>query len=202
MIKFTRLMNVTCQWNKILALGAHPDDVELGCGGFLQKFGGHVICVTRSYNYKNIEREFQKGTKMLGVTSELWDLPHRELSDSRQKLLEALLRCKESYDTVLIPRPGDVHQDHKVLTEEAQRAFKFKTLLYYELPWNQMTPWYNNLYCVLTREQMDIKISAIEVYTQDRRYLKSWNIEALARVRGTQCSMELAEAFEIARMRV
>jgi LmbE family N-acetylglucosaminyl deacetylase len=65
---------------RILFLGGHPDDIELGCGAFLHKIAGYseVRCITLSDNsrnpeLKNIVSEHLASLKTLGVLAELAD---------------------------------------------------------------------------------------------------------------------------------
>jgi len=83
----------------------------------------------------------RKATSVLGIKPEnviLLDYKVRYFGRERQRILEDLVRIGREYSTdlVLTPSMGDVHQDHSTITREAIRAFKTKTILGYELPWN------------------------------------------------------------------
>lgn len=66
------------------------------------------------------------------------DFAVRKLSYSRQDVLEELVRLNRSLQPQMVfcPTLGDLHQDHSVVAQEALRAFKTKTILGYEVPWN------------------------------------------------------------------
>ena len=99
-----------------------------------------------------------------------------------------------------MPSLDDVHQDHKTVAEEGLRAFKNKTILGYELIWNNLK--FNaDCFVSLSEKDIDLKLSALQEYkTQfNRPYMKKEFIYSLARVRGVQISCELAETFEVIR---
>ncbi|HEY7879138.1 MAG TPA: hypothetical protein VIC55_12975, partial [Gemmatimonadaceae bacterium] len=95
----------------------------------------------------------------------------------------------------------DIHQSHEVVYAEARRAFKFTTLLGYELPWNSMD-FPMDVFITLSREEVETKVAAINAFaTQKRRLFFSNDIVGdLARVRGKQVGREYAECFELIRL--
>jgi LmbE family N-acetylglucosaminyl deacetylase len=84
---------------------------------------------------------------------------------------------------------------------EARRAFKYMTILGYELPWNSIE-FSMDAYVVVTKEDVDAKIAAINAYkTQKHRMFFSNDIVGdLARVRGKQIGHQYAECFELVRL--
>ncbi len=110
---------------KILALGIHPDDAELGCGGtvILAARGGHDVSIvdlsrgTSSSNGTPEERaaEAAEAARVLGVRTRLnLDLPDTRIqseNDEQTALVVACLR-KERPDVVLVPSSDDPHPDH------------------------------------------------------------------------------------------
>ena len=99
-----------------------------------------------------------------------------------------------------MPSSFDIHQDHKVLQVEAIRAFKFATILGYELPWNNLES-KMSYYNVISNEDLQLKKTAIsEFYSQsDRFYAKRDRVEVTLKFRGLQINKEYAEAFEVIR---
>lgn len=129
---------------KVLAIGAHYDDVELGCGGTLHKLiqgGAEVMYLGLSSCYKpELISECQLACKVLGIqTLELFNYPVRRFHEHRQEILDTLIKFRDKFqpDIVYTHSSNDLHQDHKVVFEESFRAFKNYTLFGYNFQWNQ-----------------------------------------------------------------
>jgi len=130
---------------RILFLGAHPDDIELGCGAFLHHILPHseVRCVTLSGNHKNPElknivQEHLTSLSVLGVLREqiiIERFETRKLPQQRQEVLEYLFQQGLDFkpDMVFVHTKSDIHQDHNVVTEEALRAFRGTTILGFDV---------------------------------------------------------------------
>ena len=99
-----------------------------------------------------------------------------------------------------MPSLNDIHQDHKTIAEEGLRAFKNRTVLGYELIWNNLK---FNTDCFVSLDKNDIekKVEALSKYkTQEgREYMSKEFIFALAKARGIQIGVEYAESFEVIR---
>ncbi len=119
---------------KLVAFGAHPDDVELAAGGTLARAaaGGHHVLIadlTRGERATNgtpeeREREAIAAARLLGVERTCLGLPDTGLarSDEQQALaLVALLR-RERPDLVLAPTGRDAHPDHVETHHLVRRA--------------------------------------------------------------------------------
>jgi LmbE family N-acetylglucosaminyl deacetylase len=87
------------------------------------------------------------------------------------------------------------------LAQEAVRVFKFSTLLCYELPWNNFDFRTTLFYC-LEEKHVEEKMRALACYKSQahREYMKPEFIKSLAKVRGVQAGVPLAEVFEVVRM--
>jgi LmbE family N-acetylglucosaminyl deacetylase len=196
---------------RILALSPHPDDIELGCGGFLAKHRKDDIKVVYFSDCKESLGDLPKLTliyealrsvSVLRVNYGLFCYQVRRFSESRQDILEDLARLNADFnpDLVLIPSASDVHQDHKVIHEEAIRAFKFTNTLAYELPRNCRG--FNPTHFVaLNDKQVAQKIEMIQCYQSQidlgRNYFGVEQIRANLMFRGNQISTKYAEAFEV-----
>ena len=103
-------------------------------------------------------------------------------------------------DLVFMPCENDVHQDHHTIFQEGLRAFKFTTILCYELPWNNFS--LNTVSFIhLSEKQIETKIKALKEYRSQahRAYASEEFIRALAITRGTQIGTRYAETFEVKR---
>lgn len=201
--------------NKILVLAPHADDGEFGCGASVKRFSeeGHeiyyaafspcTISMPEGSKDHQLYAELERAVSHLGIDSDhifKFEFPVRNFPEHRQAILDELisLRKKINPSIVLLPNSDDVHQDHQVIHNEGLRAFKFASILGYELPWNNQQ--FNSNYFVKVDEShLDAKVKAISEYKSQsfRPYMNKEFFAGLARVRGIQSNNEFAEAFEL-----
>jgi len=165
---------------KILILAPHTDDGEFGCGGTINKLieeGNDVYYVAFSPCKKSVQSKYpsdilvtevKAAVKELGVKKEnlmLLDYEVRTFNYHRQEILDDIIKLRTGInpDMVFIPALTDLHQDHKTVAEEALRAFKFTTILSYEMPWNNIS-FQTSCFFKLSEENLNRKIKALEKY--------------------------------------
>jgi LmbE family N-acetylglucosaminyl deacetylase len=205
------------QKKKILVLAPHTDDLEFGCGGTIAKLieeGNMVYCAAFSACRQSVREEFPEdiliteikaASTILGIKLEnliLFDYNVRTFNYHRQEILDDILRLKTNLqpDIVFIPALTDLHQDHFTIAQEGFRAFKFSSLLSYELPWNNLS--FNTASFMKLEERHILKkIDAVNEYKSQahRPYANEEFIRALARTRGVQINTNYAECFEVIR---
>ncbi|MFH1656597.1 MAG: PIG-L deacetylase family protein [Candidatus Nealsonbacteria bacterium] len=205
---------------KILVLGAHPDDVELGCGGAIAKLieeGQEVFYIVFSKCEKSIpegfpknilEEEVKKAAGKLGIKKEnikVLSYPVRDFPQYRQDILEDLVKLRKEInpDIIFLPSSYDFHQDHITIYEEGLRAFNQRTILGYELPWTNRFFGYS-AFMALDEKYLEIKIEAIKNYASQskRKYMNSEFIKGWANMRGMQSNTKYAEAFETIQLKL
>lgn len=205
-------------WKKILILSPHTDDGEFGCGGSIAKFveeGKEVYYAAFSTAEESLppelpsnilEVEVRKATKILGIPPEnlmVYNFQVRKLNYIRQEILEELVKIKREIepDLVFMPSPADLHQDHHTVAMEGMRAFKQRSILRYEIPWNNIT-FHTMAFVRLEKRHVEKKIEALKAYESqsDRFYATEDFIRSLARTRGVQIGTEYAETFEAIRL--
>jgi len=191
----------------ILILAPHTDDGELGCGGTISKkieLGYEIHYVAFSYcGSDTLKHEVGLACKILKTKSlTLFSYPVRTFSTKRQEILDDMIKLRENIlpDIVFVPAPQDVHQDHQTITSEALRAFKFSSIIAYEMPWNNFS-FHTNHFVILSEKDINNKCAALACYKSQhhRPYCNSEFIKSLAMVRGTQINTQYAESFEILR---
>jgi len=195
----------------VLAVGAHPDDVEVGCFGTLLKHrdAGHEVTVAittrggygkRTWN--QIEEESKNASKILGIDYIVLDnkIGHYEMNwKTVSELDDIISRC--AIDTVYTVWHGDSHQDHRLTFQNVLAACRTKSVrnLYccemseYSYRSNST---FNARYFVDISRFIEKKIQAVKAY---KSYITPKHIDAilgLARHRGLACDTEYAEAFE------
>lgn len=205
--------------SRVLVLAPHTDDAELGCGGTMARmledgvdlwvaaFSTARASLPPGADPDTLKVEFEEAMSILGIPDDrvlVYDYVVRELSYSRQEVLEELVKLRAELDPemVLIPSGSDLHQDHQVLHNEGLRAFKEITLWGYELPWNHIT-FPAQAFVTLEEHHLEAKWEALQAYRSQlekgRRYFEREFITGLARVRGVQVKSRYAEAFEVMR---
>ncbi len=202
---------------RILVLAPHTDDGEFGCGGTISKFideGNDVYYAAFSACQQSVLPQFpsdilitevKEATKILGIKKEnllLFDYDVRTFGYQRQDILDDLIKIRAEIQPELIfmPTITDIHQDHHTIAEEGMRAFKFNSILSYELPWNNFS-FSTSCFVHLEEQYIQTKVNALQAYQSQahRSYSDEDFIRSLARTRGVQIGSKYAEAFEIVR---
>lgn len=193
----------------ILAIGAHPDDIELGCGGYIMKAkdsGAKVYGLTMTRGEKGAdsagrrEEELKKAAKFMELDG-FWvlDLPDTCLKDTITGMKDAIEeKIKEVGATVVLTHtPIDIHSDHQAVFEATKVAARNVSVFCYE---DVSTPreFVPNYYCDLAG-YIDDKMRLITFHkTQGAKtYMDPEVIKGRAAHRGLQCGMQYAEAFRI-----
>ncbi len=204
-------------FQKVFILAPHTDDGELGCGGTIRKliengldvyyiaFSTAEESVPDGFVKNQLEIEVKNATKVLGINESnliIYKYPVRKLNYARQDILENLIELRGKYnpDLIFMPSLHDIHQDHTTIAQEGLRAFKNKTILGYELIWNNLK-FDTDCFISLKKEYIQTKANALSKYiTQEgRAYMSEEFIFALAKTRGIQIGVEYAESFEVIR---
>lgn len=123
----------------VLAIGAHPDDAELGCAGFLLKAKARglttgIVCLTRGEmsvfgDPETRAAEAEAAARVLGVdTFQLLDQPDALLEPSTENALRVVRLLRELRPRlVLTPHCDDHHPDHVVVCRLVERAIYLAT---------------------------------------------------------------------------
>jgi LmbE family N-acetylglucosaminyl deacetylase len=196
--------------NVILAIGAHPDDIELGCGGTIRAAsaaGKRVVAVfltkgEKSGDPKTRSMESKEALAILGVKEVYFgDFPDTEIPNSC-KVIDFLENFFDTTkpETVLTHTVNDVHQDHRQVGWQSLSAFRnVPRLLAYETP--RATGAFNPAYFVDISNQVQYKWDALKCHLsqKQKRYLAYESMVNLSTFRGSQVNLSAAEAFEVVR---
>jgi N-acetylglucosamine malate deacetylase 1 len=210
-------MDIT-KFRNVLVLAPHTDDGELGSGGTIAKliesnatvyyaaFSTAEKSVPDGFPKDILKTEVKNATFKLGIESSnllIYNYEVRKLNYVRQEILEKLIDLRKQIDPdlVLLPSLNDIHQDHSTVAQEGLRAFKQKTILGYELIWNNLT-FSTSCFVKLDSSHIEKKCQALKEYKsqQHRDYISEEFVKSLAKTRGVQIGSHYAEAFEVIRL--
>lgn len=197
---------------RLLALGAHPDDVEIGAGGTLltlaRRHAGlqaRIVVLTgtpeRAAEAAAAAPAFMPGCE---VSVTVHDLPDGMVPAYWGRAKEAL-RAEGDFapDVVLAPSRLDAHQDHRLLAELVPQVLRDALVLGYEIPkWDGdlMQP---SVYVPLSESVARHKVRLLHEHYQSQSG-KDWFDEAvflgLARLRGVECRSPYAEGFSCSKL--
>jgi LmbE family N-acetylglucosaminyl deacetylase len=198
---------------RILAIGPHSDDIELGCGATLaratESYNSVIDYVVFSpgYNNPDIKQECAKASIEIGVKPEHFHFntfSARHLHASRQEILNILIEEGKEFkpDLIIGPSVHDIHQDHSVVAHEMVRAFKDRPIFSYLLPWNSVADSrQGSIFVRIKRCCLDAKIKALSMYQsqKERTYMSAAAVEAQAKYNGLIAHCEFAERFDAVR---
>ncbi len=129
----------------ILAIGAHPDDIEFGCGGTLIKYAGkgariELLVMTdgaRGGNRRVRRTEQARAARILGARRVHWGLYRDTMLPSIRTLIDRMERTLRAVrpDFIFVNSPDDTHQDHRQVARAAVSATRWaRNVLFYEGP--------------------------------------------------------------------
>jgi LmbE family N-acetylglucosaminyl deacetylase len=193
----------------LLALGAHPDDIEYGCGGTFLKFAKHgenifYLVLTKGEfggNPKIRQREQEKAMRLLGVKKIFWggykdtELPNERIIITFIDEVIKVVKPEEVYVNYI----DDIHQDHRTLAECALAASRYikKVLFYEDYTSNNFVPdIFVDIEDVLEEKKKLIQVYSSQVtkaYPSKLDMVES--VKAIANFRGFQGKVKYAEGF-------
>src|SRR6266850_2334289 len=196
---------------KILCLGAHCDDIEIGCGGTILKLlerhnGSRVYWfVISSDPQRAVEARrsadlfLQKATSAKIVISDFKDGFFPYVGAQIKELFENL-KQQVSPDLIFTHYRNDLHQDHRVVSELTWNTFRDHLILEYEIPKYDGDLGSPNVFVPLDRSLGHRKIEAIMTGFPSqvgKRWFDEDLFRSMLRLRGMECnaSADYAEAF-------
>jgi LmbE family N-acetylglucosaminyl deacetylase len=194
----------------VLAIGAHPDDIEIGAGGLLLRLAeselrARYVVLTgtaeRQQEARNAAHSFLPDADL---TIDLFDLPEGRLPavwDRTKNLLEEVARSCAP-DVIIAPSPDDAHQDHRTIGEIVPTVFRDQLYLGYEIPKWDGDISRRSVYVPLTADIMRRKVELLNKVFPSQRGRDWWDDDVftgLARLRGMECRTPFAEAFSCAK---
>src|ERR1700676_587386 len=196
---------------RLLCLGAHCDDIEIGCGGtILRLLKEHpalqVTWVVFSSN-KQRRREANRSAHLFLNNSKRHKIIVKSYRDSffpyqgsRIKEFFEVLKSEPRPDLIFTHFRDDLHQDHRLISDLTWNAFRNHLILEYEIPKYDGDLGSPNLFAALEKAVLAKKIRLLlEAFQSQTK--KHWFTEdtfrALPRIRGIESNApeKYAEAF-------
>ncbi|MCA9002334.1 MAG: PIG-L family deacetylase [Planctomycetes bacterium] len=203
---------------KVLCLGAHCDDIEIGAGGALLEWMGrerplelHWAVFTsdevRAREARNSAEGYFAGAGCSGGSVEIHDLPPSFLpahwTDLKGRFFE--LRSRFEPHLVLTHRRADRHQDHNLVGELTWNTFRNHAILEYEIAKYEGDLGQPNVFVPVSEENVARKIQGLRDHFQsqaDKPWFDENAFRALMRLRGIECNSPsgYAEAFHASKL--
>jgi len=201
---------------RVLALGAHPDDIEFGCGGALLRFAraGHDVymyvatCGELGGDCETRKREQKEAASYGGAKKLFWGGYHDTQIPLTKELIsniENVIREVEP-NYIFVHYEEDTHQDHRILARAAVSATRYvPNFLFYEGPTTvNFSP---NVYIDID-DVIDDKVALLKKHgSQVSKVIPGMADLSIvdfalstARFRGIQGRMRTAEAFRSLRL--
>lgn len=205
--------------NKVLFIGSHPDDIDLGCAiclhdHYLQGDKIKTIVLTKGEKGSNgipsnriIEQSESLGILAPEAENHFFDFPDTMLQNSMNQIIDEIrnIIMSDIPDIVYIPSNQDFHQDHVVTYNCAMAVFNkidVQKIICYETP-STMPGFMPNYFKICDLNKFKLKIKALKCHESqmDKQYITYESIYSIAKMRAAQARhhKEVAEAFEIIR---
>ena len=187
---------------QVLCLGAHSDDIEIGCGGTLLRIAEshprpefHWVVFTAAG--LRLE-EAQRGAGLFGAKAELKGPTFGKFRDGflpfqghEVKQMFEDLKASVRPDIIFTHNRLDAHQDHRLLCELTSNTYRDHLILEYEIPKYDGDMGQPNFFVPLSTELVHQKINHImEAFESQKakRWFEPETFRSLMRLRGMECN--------------
>lgn len=197
---------------RILCLGAHCDDIEIGCGGTILRLlaerpGSSVHWIVFASNAERSQEARAAAADFLAQAGER----HVEVRSFRESYFPYVGAEIKDYfeqlkpikpDVVFTHRTVDLHQDHRTIAELTWNTFRNHLIAEYEIPKYEGDLGTPNLFVPLTLAQADRKVDLLFKHfasQAQRSWFKRSTFDGLLSIRGIECAAaeNRAEAFHV-----
>jgi LmbE family N-acetylglucosaminyl deacetylase len=196
---------------QVLCLGAHSDDIEIGCGGTILRITQlYSNCVFHWVVLSALgvrAEEAGQGAERFAGTSNLKRLLLKNFQDgffpfagAEVKAVFEELKQSVSPDLIFTHNRNDAHQDHRLLADLTWNTFRDHLILEYEIPKYDGDLGQPSIFVPLPAEVCEKKVRFL-MDTFDSQRSKRWfqpeTFLSLMRLRGMECNAPTgyAEAF-------
>ncbi len=197
------------QTMNILAIGAHPDDIEYGCAGTMIKYaerGHHIFLMVLTSGQEGgsteiRQQEQEAAAEIMKVQKVFWGKYHDTQLPLNKELIEKIEEVlgEVKPDLILVNYGDDTHQDHRILTRATMSATRYvRNVLFFEGPTTQN---FNPQVFVDISDTLERKFKVLEAHASQvmKTNIEDMSIVELAQAnatfRGIQGRVKFAEAF-------
>lgn len=185
----------------LLCLGAHSDDLEIGCGGtVLELLGQRPVNVTwvvlsgvgpREKEARASARRFLKDARRADIRvaqfrDGFFPSQHREIKEYFEQLKQI-----EAPDVILTHQGNDLHQDHRLVAELTWNTFRNHLILEYEIPKYDGGLGSPNVFVPVSerncRRKVDLLMRGFATQ-RSKRWFTEDTFMAMLRIRGIECN--------------
>jgi len=201
---------------RILCLGAHSDDIEIGCGGSILRLlaqhpGSSVTWVVFAANEQRTLEARASAAEFLTDAGQSTVIVHAfkesyfpHVASEIKDAFEALKRSTQP-ELVLCHHRHDMHQDHRVIAELTWNTFRNQLIAEFEIPKYEGDLGQPNLFVPLTLAQANRKVDALMRHftsQASRTWFRPDTFNGLMSLRGIECNAPegRAEAFHVRKL--
>lgn len=192
---------------RVLCLGAHPDDIEIGCGGTLLELSARPQTTVAAFVVTGEGQRADETRKAMadffpGSTVDVLGFRDGRLPsnwDAVKDALESAAREQRPH-IIFSPRPDDAHQDHRLIGKLVTTTWRDALVLHYEIPKWDADPTRPNHYVPVDPANAQRKVELLDEHFGSQRVRDWWDAElfrGLMRLRGVECRHRYAEAFTV-----
>ncbi len=201
---------------RILALGAHCDDIEIGCGGTLLRLAAErpdlellwvVFCSnpSRATEARASAAAFLQGVAASRVVVHEFRDAYLPYSGAQVKDAFEALQKEFSPDLIFTHYREDRHQDHRLVSELSWNTWRNHLILEYEIPKYDGDFGSPNVFSTLPPALLERKIDLVLKHygsQSGKHWLTRDLLQGVARIRGMECVApdQLAEAFYVRKL--
>lgn len=195
---------------RVLCLGAHSDDIEIGCGGTILRLSEQYTdsefhwAVFSASGVRGAEAAHGaglfcgsrlKGPLLKDFRDSYMQWSGVEVKDVFERELKPLLP-----DLILTHKENDAHQDHRLISQLTWNTFRDHLILEYEIPKYDGDLGRPNVYLPLEKTHSELKVRYLmEAFSSQhsKRWFEPETFTSLMRLRGMECASPsgYAEAF-------
>jgi LmbE family N-acetylglucosaminyl deacetylase len=200
---------------RLLFLGAHSDDIEIGCGGTILRLVmehkiKEIYWVVFTSNPDRKQEALNSASFFLSNAIskriEVKDLKDGYLPYQGAQMKNYFEEMKTfDPDVIFTHCRGDLHQDHRVVNELTWNTFRNHLIIEYEIPKYDADLTQPNFFVPLEEQVVKKKIHGLQTYftsQTNKQWFDEVTFTALLRLRGLECasSTKFAEAFHVRKL--
>lgn len=200
----------------VLCIGAHCDDIEIGCGGTLLRLlerapGAEIHWIVLTGEELRLRETRESARRFLGEAGpgRVRGMGFRDgflpWEGARVKECFEALKRELDPDLIFTHALDDRHQDHRLAAELSWNTWRDHSIFEYEIPKYEGDLGHPNAFVALHPELVERKLKTLlEAYTSQtsRPWFDAETLRGLMRLRGVECRATFAEGFHVRKLRI